>query len=40
VAEKVAAHIFDPSLAGIPRPANVKDLIVAKAYSPVYRQLN
>lgn len=40
VAEKLAAYIFDTGLAGIARPSNVRDLIFAKAYNPVYPQLS
>ena len=38
VAERIATHIFDTGLAGVPRPADVGALIRARAYRPVYPQ--
>jgi len=36
VADRVAAHIFDSGLAGIPRPDDVGAFIRVRAYRPVY----
>jgi malate dehydrogenase (oxaloacetate-decarboxylating)(NADP+) len=36
VAERIATHIFDNGLARVPKPKNVKELIRARAYRPVY----
>jgi malate dehydrogenase (oxaloacetate-decarboxylating)(NADP+) len=38
VAERIATHIFDKGLARVPRPKDVKGLIRARAYRPVYPQ--
>ena len=35
-AERIAAHIFDQGLAGIPRPNDVGALVRARTYRPVY----
>ncbi len=40
VAGRIAEHIFDSDLAGVPRPADIGGLIAGKAYHPVYRSLN
>jgi malate dehydrogenase (oxaloacetate-decarboxylating)(NADP+) len=36
VAERLAAHIFDRGLAGVPRPDDIAALIRDRAYRPVY----
>jgi malate dehydrogenase (oxaloacetate-decarboxylating)(NADP+) len=36
VAERVAMHIFDKGLAGVPRPDDIGALIRERAYQPVY----
>jgi malate dehydrogenase (oxaloacetate-decarboxylating)(NADP+) len=38
VAERIAAYILDQGLARVPRPADVSELIRARAYRPVYAQ--
>jgi malate dehydrogenase (oxaloacetate-decarboxylating)(NADP+) len=37
VAQRVAAHIFEVGLAGVPRPADVGAFIRSKVYNPEYR---
>ena len=37
VAEKIATLIFDCGLAGVERPANIRDFITTKMYKPAYR---
>jgi malate dehydrogenase (oxaloacetate-decarboxylating)(NADP+) len=39
VALKVAELIFERGLAGVERPADIKDFIQAKVYRPEYRPL-
>jgi malate dehydrogenase (oxaloacetate-decarboxylating)(NADP+) len=36
VAERIATHIYDKGLARVPTPKDVKELIRARAYRPVY----
>jgi malate dehydrogenase (oxaloacetate-decarboxylating)(NADP+) len=38
VAERIAAYIFDQGLARVPRPGDVRALIRARAYRPVYSE--
>jgi len=38
VAERIAAYIFDQGLARVPRPDDVRALIHARAYRPVYSE--
>jgi malate dehydrogenase (oxaloacetate-decarboxylating)(NADP+) len=38
VAERVAAYIFDKGLARVPRPDDIRSLIRARAYHPVYSE--
>jgi malate dehydrogenase (oxaloacetate-decarboxylating)(NADP+) len=38
VAERIAAYIFDQGLARVPRPDDVRGLIGARAYRPVYAE--
>jgi malate dehydrogenase (oxaloacetate-decarboxylating)(NADP+) len=38
VAARIAEYIFDSGLAGVPRPANIPELITSKAYRPVYKR--
>ena len=38
VAERIAAYIFDQGLARVPRPDDVRALIRARAYRPVYSE--
>jgi malate dehydrogenase (oxaloacetate-decarboxylating)(NADP+) len=38
VAECIAAYIFDQGLAGVPRPDDVRALVRARAYRPVYAE--
>ena len=38
VAERIATHIFEAGLAGVPRPADVGALIRTRVYRPVYQE--